>query len=61
MKLTREVQPARHLIGRRIIVATLWCLAALLASQVVGVYVRGPAPSRLDATIARDPLPGRWR
>lgn len=58
MKLHREVEPHRHLMrGRHIVLAVIGCVAVMLASQQCAGKVR----TRLDAAIARDPLPGRWR
>lgn len=57
-RLIREVEPHRHLMrGRHIVLAVIGCVAVMLASQQCAGKVR----TRLDAAIARDPLPRRHR
>lgn len=57
-KLRREVEPHRHLMrARHVVLALIGCIAVLLASQQCAGQVR----TRLDAAIARDPLPERMR
>lgn len=53
MALTREVQSRGPRIGRAVVLAVIGCVALLLASQQCAANVR----TRLDAVIARDPLP----
>lgn len=58
MTLRREVEIRRHLMrAHQVVLAIIWCVAVLLASQQCAGQVR----TKLDATIARDPLPGRHR
>jgi len=54
MKLTREVELRRHVMrAHQVVLAAFGCLSVALASQ----QCAGQARSRLDAAIARDPLP----
>jgi len=54
MKLVREVEIPRHVMrAHQVVLAVIGCLAVALASQQCAGQVR----SRLDAAIARDPLP----
>ena len=53
-KLRREVEPHRHVMrAHHVVLAAGACMAVLLASQQCAGQVR----TRLDAAIARDPLP----
>ena len=53
-KLSREVEPHRHLMrAHHVVLAAIASLAVLQASQQCAGQVR----TRLDAAIARDPLP----
>lgn len=58
MKLVREVNAPRSLMrAHHVLLSVIGCVAVLLASQQCAGKVR----TRLDAAIARDPLPGRHR
>lgn len=58
MKLAREVEARRPILrGHQVVLSVIGCVAVLLASQQCAGQVR----TRLDAVIARDPLPGRHR
>lgn len=48
--------PRRLITGDRIVLALIACFALLLAGQQCAESQR--RPSRLDAAVARDPLPG---
>ena len=55
--LNREVWPVRRILtARQVVLAVIGCVAVLLASQQCAA-----GPSRLDAGLAMDPLPGRER
>jgi hypothetical protein len=58
MKLYREVEARRSVMrANHIVLSVIGCMAVLIASQQCAGQVR----TKLDATIARDPLPGRHR
>lgn len=43
--------------AHHVLLAVIGCVVLLLGSQQCAAQVR----TRLDAAIARDPMPGRWR
>jgi len=58
MKLTCEVEARRSVMrGHHVVLSVIGCIAVLAASQQCAGTVR----TKLDAAIARDPLPGRHR